>query len=363
MARNEEAPGAGTPRASGNEINVEEEIVMANHSTTAAYVTPESVPAMAYAGRPVVTTALLALLYGAKVKQIQNNFGRNQDRFESGKHFFKVEGAELVSLRPSFGGAQIPAKARSLILWTERGAARHAKMLETNEAWDVFEKLEDCYFGKSEAAKALPAPASQTLIGTTIGTDGFHCLAAVLDGKLRLLKGGAKRAAKNHIWQQVHRAFSVVRAEDIPAEQLDSARNFIASYSVKEGEWLPKEESHSSLSIHWPAERLVEMNPNAYRGGSTQFEGADPRIGIQLKGLCGMDSQSPTLRLLGTLTRAGYEVDACRLEVLAMRHYLESYWDISVQMRSMWEHRDEQSITFKLSPSAKSLRAGGAPGF
>lgn len=81
-----------------------------------------------------------------------------------------------------------------------------------------------------------------TLIGQTIGTDGFHCLAAVLDGKLRLLKGGAKRAAKNHIWQQVHRAFSVVRAEDIPAEQLDSARNFIASYSVKEGEWLPKEE-------------------------------------------------------------------------------------------------------------------------
>lgn len=88
-----------------------------------------------------------------------------------------------------------------------------------------------------------------SVLSTTIGTDGFHCLAAVLDGKLRLLNGGAKRAAKNHIWQQVHRAFSVVRAEDIPAEQLDSARNFIASYSVKEGEWLPKEEKKSGIYL------------------------------------------------------------------------------------------------------------------
>ncbi|EDE8442018.1 phage antirepressor Ant, partial [Salmonella enterica subsp. enterica serovar Pomona] len=35
-------------------------------------------------------------------------------------------------------------------LWTERGAARHAKMLETDQAWEVFEKLEDCYFSRSE---------------------------------------------------------------------------------------------------------------------------------------------------------------------------------------------------------------------
>jgi len=88
-----------------------------------------------------------------------------------------------------------------------------------------------------------------TLIGQTIGTAGFHCLAAVRDGTLRLLKGRAKRAAKNHIWQQGPRAFSVVRAEDIPAEQLDSARNFIASYSVKEGEWLQKEEKKGGIYL------------------------------------------------------------------------------------------------------------------
>ncbi|EPU6592105.1 P22AR C-terminal domain-containing protein [Escherichia coli] len=107
---------------------------------------------------PVITTELLAQLYGAEVKNIQNNYARNAERFIEGKHFFKVAGDALKNLRvalnysqnlqPSLRGLQISPKARSLILWTERGAVRHAKMLETDQAWEVFEKLEDCYFSQ-----------------------------------------------------------------------------------------------------------------------------------------------------------------------------------------------------------------------
>ncbi len=93
-----------------------------------------------------------------------------------------------------------------------------------------------------------------SVLGTTIGTDGFHCLAAVLDGKLRGFKGGAKRAAKNHVWQQVHRAFSVVRAEDIPADKLDSVRCFIAAYDVREGDFIeaekPSKEQRPEILSH-----------------------------------------------------------------------------------------------------------------
>ncbi|HFH3027581.1 BRO-N domain-containing protein [Pseudomonas aeruginosa] len=85
-----------------------------------------------------------------------------------------------------------------------------------------------------------------TLIGQTIGTDGFHCLAAVVDGKVRHLPSAIRRGAKNHIWSQVHKAFSVVTAEDIPADRLDSARNFIAAYAM-EGEWLPKDRAASAV--------------------------------------------------------------------------------------------------------------------
>ncbi|HGU6841127.1 TPA: ORF6N domain-containing protein [Escherichia coli] len=125
---------------------------------------------------PVITTELLAQLYGTEPVRIRQNHHENKARFVEGKHFLKVVGNDLKELRvalnysqnlrvtlsnsqnlqPSLRGLQISPKARSLILWTERGAARHAKMLETDQAWDVFEKLEDCYFRQ----KDLSAPAS-----------------------------------------------------------------------------------------------------------------------------------------------------------------------------------------------------------
>lgn len=119
---------------------------------------------------PVITTELLAQLYGAEVKNIQNNYARNAERFIEGKHFFKVAGDALKNLRvalnysqnlqPSLRGLQISPKARSLILWTERGAARHAKMLETDQAWDVFKKLEDCYFRQKDPSAPVSCQKS-----------------------------------------------------------------------------------------------------------------------------------------------------------------------------------------------------------
>ncbi|OTD47591.1 hypothetical protein AW098_18830, partial [Escherichia coli] len=117
---------------------------------------------------PVITTELLAKLYGTDVDNIKKNYSRNANRFIEGKHFFKVAGDELKTLRVTLSHSQnlrlvlnesqnevqISPKTRSLILWTERGAARHAKMLETNQAWDVFERLEDCYFSQNAQTAA-----------------------------------------------------------------------------------------------------------------------------------------------------------------------------------------------------------------
>ncbi|EKM9179500.1 ORF6N domain-containing protein [Escherichia coli] len=117
---------------------------------------------------PVITTELLAKLYGTDVDNIKKNYSRNATRFIEGKHFFKVAGDELKTLRVTLSHSQnlrlvlnesqnevqISPKTRSLILWTERGAARHAKMLETNQAWDVFERLEDSYFNQNAVTAA-----------------------------------------------------------------------------------------------------------------------------------------------------------------------------------------------------------------
>lgn len=107
---------------------------------------------------PVITTELLAHLYGTDVANIKMNNSRNQTRFLEGKHYFKVVGDDLKNLRVTFSYLQISPKTRSLILWTERGAARHAKMLETDQAWEVFEKLEDCYFSQKQPPAAQNSP-------------------------------------------------------------------------------------------------------------------------------------------------------------------------------------------------------------
>ncbi|EKN4749383.1 ORF6N domain-containing protein [Yersinia enterocolitica] len=107
---------------------------------------------------PVITTELLAQLYGTEVINIQVNHTRNKGRFVEGKHYFKLEGAELKDFKNRLTESKSVAKrARALILWTERGAARHAKMLETDQAWEVFEKLEDCYFNQNREHRS-PSP-------------------------------------------------------------------------------------------------------------------------------------------------------------------------------------------------------------
>ncbi|EOO9901102.1 ORF6N domain-containing protein [Escherichia coli] len=127
-------------------------------------ISVESLSIISFSNIPVVTTELLASLYGTEPDYIRKNFNRNSGRFVIGKHYFLLENEELrefkhsMSLRPS---VKIARNVRSLILWTERGAARHAKMLETDQAWEVFEKLEDCYFSQGKTTQTEQQPQIQ----------------------------------------------------------------------------------------------------------------------------------------------------------------------------------------------------------
>jgi len=80
-----------------------------------------------------------------------------------------------------------------------------------------------------------------TLIGETIGTDGFHMLGALIKGKVCNLPAAVQGRARAKIWSQTHAAFGVRSAADIPASQLDSARNFIAAYNVLDGEYIGRD--------------------------------------------------------------------------------------------------------------------------
>ena len=104
-----------------------------------------------YKSLPVMTTEQLADFYGTDTKNIQMNFTRNGERFIEGKHYFKLDGEELKTFKniPTMSG-YVPKQSARITLWTEKGAARHAKILDTDQAWDVYEQLEEVYFSVKE---------------------------------------------------------------------------------------------------------------------------------------------------------------------------------------------------------------------
>lgn len=96
----------------------------------------------------IMTTETLSEQFGTEKKNIQMNFSRNEKRFLEGKHYYKLEGQALKEFKNS-----LPTESReplkfvsTLYLWTDRGTSRHAKILDTDEAWEVYEELEESYF-------------------------------------------------------------------------------------------------------------------------------------------------------------------------------------------------------------------------
>lgn len=149
-----------------------------------------SLPPITYKGLPVVTTEMLAKAYGCKPQQIKQNFANNKERFAEGKHFYSLQNGELHDFRLQVENfdpqISLSPKARNLTLWLERGAARHAKMLNTDQAWDVFEMLEETFFRvvKPVEQPAAPSPLSKrtdperkaltAIISTWVGMAPIH---------------------------------------------------------------------------------------------------------------------------------------------------------------------------------------------
>ncbi|ENG6274459.1 ORF6N domain-containing protein [Yersinia enterocolitica] len=133
-----------------------------NKKTELALIEAKDLQIIEYRGQRVATTEQLAAGYGTTVIRIQQNHHENKSRFVEGKHFFKVVGTELNNLRLVLSELQISPKTRSLMLWTERGAANHAKMLETDQAWEYYNDLTEFYFTRRNA---LPATVDQSSVG------------------------------------------------------------------------------------------------------------------------------------------------------------------------------------------------------
>lgn len=117
---------------------------VANVVTT---VDPDNFPVIEWKGIRVVTTETLAAGYDVDESHIRANLANNRARFKDGVHIFTLSGAELKEFKNSANHfSAVGKRAKTATLWTEKGAARMSKIVDTDAAWSFFERLEDAYF-------------------------------------------------------------------------------------------------------------------------------------------------------------------------------------------------------------------------
>ena len=107
----------------------------------------EELTVLEYNNKRILTTKQLAEVYETAENNIINNFNNNKGRFIEGKHYYRLTGEELKQFKNLINVIDLVDKrTSSLILWTERGASRHCKILDTDKAWEQFDNLEETYF-------------------------------------------------------------------------------------------------------------------------------------------------------------------------------------------------------------------------
>lgn len=190
-----------------------------------------------YKGIPCISTEMLAQAYEVEINSIQKNFSCNRERFTEGKHFFALAGDELRALKNCLTeskSVQIDKRARNFTLWTERGAARHAKMLNSDKAWDVFELLEETFFRVTAERTAEPSGNSEQL------TPAHRAeLKGIVDAKLSTYPANIQGKARSEIWARFNRHFRIAEYAQLPAERMAEARDYLIELEVKALKALP----------------------------------------------------------------------------------------------------------------------------
>lgn len=150
-----------------------------------------------WSNQRVLTTAQLAEAYKCSVKNISDNFNRTKDYFKENVHYFCLTGMQIEQFRlySEKTGMQISSKTRKLYLWTYQGCVRHCKMINTAEAWTMFDELEDNYFNQNPVA--LPAPAAKHAVKEPDLARVY--LLQLSDGTIKIVKIGQSKNIRSRV--------------------------------------------------------------------------------------------------------------------------------------------------------------------
>lgn len=163
--------------------------------------------------------------------------------------------------------------------------------------------------------------SSKTLVANAVeqalGVDGARKLSNVMRCRVAKMDVEHQRSATAKLSSALHARFGVPRLELIPASQMDSACNFVASYAI-EGEYLAKEAAHKP-KLSYPIETLVARRASMMTVRNCEQAWLDVTL-HDLRDLRG--SETPCEELLGELQKAGYDIEGCWWELRTYRNKL-----------------------------------------
>lgn len=215
----------------------------------------------------ILFTEHLAEVYQTDINNIQANFSRNKNRFKEGVHYYLLQGNDLKKFKNQPTISQMVSKhASQLYLWTERGANRHCKILDTDKAWEQFDNLEETYFKVKENKQLQLSPIEQLKLQSQVLVDHetkieefgtelkdlknnlplFNIECKELQSAVRKIGiktlGGKNAPAYNDnslrmkvyidIQHQLKREFGVTKYEAIKRCQFETAKKIVEEYSV-----------------------------------------------------------------------------------------------------------------------------------
>lgn len=222
-----------------------------------------SLSPISYKEVPCISTEMLAQAYEVEAKQIRQNFANNKERFVEGKHFYSLSGNELREFKHNveiFDSVKIARNVNALTLWTERGAARHAKMLNSDKAWDVFELLEETFF--RVAAEHSDSTPSSAILSPAHRAE----LKAIVDAKLSTYPAELQGKARAELWTRFNRHFKIAEYAQLPAARMAEARDYLIEVQMKTSSTqtdAPKR-LESDLETHCIALRTLSRQMNEH---------------------------------------------------------------------------------------------------
>ncbi|MBJ7582971.1 Rha family transcriptional regulator [Aeromonas veronii] len=168
---------------------------------------------------------------------------------------------------------------------------------------------------------AKPAPTTKAKNKTKALPGGLTVeqqtsIKALVKARVELLPPEKQAKAAITCWSALKSKFGMTYKQ-IDPDHFADAVSLVARIPL-EGELMPKEIA-TPLEIHYPLDDW--MLANARVMGTQMGQGAC----IPSSALIGGDTKSAINALLTELERHKYEVSACRAELRAMKHHLESY--------------------------------------